>query len=120
LNFGGIGEFLVIKLVKPTKIVCSWTPNENSVGEFLLSKTKPQIWTVAAGILRKANATVRQKVCRLDAADCALHQVTKLVALFLRYVGAEVLNLGQTLADKNHLGNLGNARHPRVADQLGI
>ena len=27
LNFGGMGGFLVIKLVKPTKAVCSWTPH---------------------------------------------------------------------------------------------
>jgi len=99
LNFGGMGGFLVIKLVKPTKIVCSWTPNESSVGQLLLSETKPHIGTAAARVLRKADATVLQKVCRPDTANCAFHQAAKLLALFLRYRSAEVLDLDQALAD---------------------
>jgi hypothetical protein len=58
-----MGGFLVIKLVKPTKIVCSWTPHYRGVGYFLLSKTEPHIRTAAARILRKTDATMRQKVC---------------------------------------------------------
>jgi hypothetical protein len=63
LNFGGIGGLLVIKLVKPTKVFSSWTPNYRGVGYFLLSKTEPDIRTAAAGILGKTDTAVRQKVC---------------------------------------------------------
>jgi len=63
--------------------VYSWTPNENSVGQFLLSETKPHIWTAAAGILGKTNAAVWQEVCGLDPADCAFHQIPELLTLFL-------------------------------------
>src|ERR1700692_2187450 len=73
----------VIKLVKPTKVVCSWAPHESGVRQYLLSQTKPHIRAAAAGILRKAYAAVRQKVCRLDAANCAFDQATKLLSLFL-------------------------------------
>src|ERR1017187_7863093 len=115
-----MGGFLVTKLVKPIKTVCSWTPHQGGVGQLLLSETKPHIWTTAAGILGKADATVRQKVRRLDSTDCAIHQATKLLALFLRYGGAQVLNLNQALADKYHLRDFGDACHPGIADKLGI
>ena len=91
LNCGGIGGFLVIKLVKPTKTLCSWTPHHGGVDHFVLAKTKPHIWTAAAGILRKADATVGRKVRRLDAADCALHQATKLLSLFVGNGGVQTL-----------------------------
>ncbi len=83
LNFGGMGGFLVIKFVKPTKIVCSRTPHESGVGQNLLSQTKPNIRTAAARVLGKTDAAVRQKVCRLDPADCALYQITELLTLLL-------------------------------------
>jgi hypothetical protein len=54
---------LVIKLVKPTKIFCSWTPHQSGVGQFVLSKTKTDIRTAAAGVLRKTYTTMRKKVC---------------------------------------------------------
>jgi hypothetical protein len=34
--------------------------------------------------------------------------------------GAEVLNLNQPFADEYDLGDLGNARHPGITDQLWI
>jgi hypothetical protein len=63
---------------------------------------------------------VRQKVRRLDSADCAFYQIAKFLALFLSDGGAQVLDLDQTLADKYYLGNLRNTRYPRVANQLRI
>ncbi|MGC1963554.1 MAG: hypothetical protein WA676_12535, partial [Candidatus Sulfotelmatobacter sp.] len=64
-----MGGFSVIKLVKPIKTVCSWTPHQAGVCHLLVSKTKPNVRTAAAGILRKADTTVRKKVCHLDATD---------------------------------------------------
>jgi hypothetical protein len=115
-----MGGFLVIKLVKPTKTVCSWTPHQSGIDHLLFSKTKAYVWATAARVLGKADATVREKVRRLDTADCALYQVAKLLALFVGDGGAQVLNLDQTLADKYYLGNLRNTRYPRVANQLRI
>jgi len=63
---------------------------------------------------------VRQKVRRLDSADCAFDQATKLLALFVGDGGAQVLNLDQALADKDDLGDVGDTGYPRVADQLRI
>jgi hypothetical protein len=94
--------------------------NFGGIGGFFLSKTKAHIGTAAAGVLRKADATVRQKVPRFYAVDCAFNQVAKLLALFVGYGGAEVLNLDQAFADKYHLGNFRNTRHRRTADKLGI
>jgi hypothetical protein len=82
-----MGGFLVIKLVKPTKAVCSWTPHQSGVDHLLFSKTKAHIRTGAARVLGKADATVRQKVCRLDAADRAFNQVTEFLTLFVSDCG---------------------------------
>jgi hypothetical protein len=120
LNFGARAEFLVIKLVKPTKTVCSWTPYQSGVDHLLFSKTKPYTRAPAAWILRKANATVRQEVRRLDAADRAFHQVAEFLALCVSDRRTQIQNLDETLVDKNHLGNLPNTGHPRIADELGI
>src|ERR1017187_3616418 len=115
-----MGGYLVTKLVKPIKTVCSWTPHQGDVGQLLLPKTEAHIRAAAAGILGKTNATVRQKVCRLDAADCSFHQTAKLLSLFVGDGRVQVLNLNQALADEYDLGDLSNTSHPRVADGLGI
>jgi hypothetical protein len=115
-----MGGFLVAKLVKPIKTVCSWTPHQPGVCHFLLSKTQSNVRTATAGILRKANATVRQELGGLDSSDRVLYQATEFIALFVGDGGAQVLNLDQTLADEHDLSNFGNASHPRVANQLRI
>jgi hypothetical protein len=78
-----MGGYLVTKLVKPIKTVGSWTPHHSCVDHFLLSKAGAHKWTNAAGVLGETDATVRQKVRRLNSADRAFHQVAKLLALFL-------------------------------------
>jgi hypothetical protein len=112
LNFGGIGGYSVIKLVKPIKTVGSWTPYYGGVDHFLLSKTEAHIRTAAARVLGKADATVCGKVRRLDSTDRAFHQAAKLLALFLADGGAQVLNLNKAFADENHLGDFRNASNP--------
>jgi hypothetical protein len=115
-----MGGFLVIKLVKPTKIFCSWTPHQGGVGHDLFAKTKSHLRTAATRVLRKANTAVRQKICGFDSTGRALHQAAKLQALFLRYGSAQVLNLNQALANEYDLRNLRNAGHPRITNQLRI
>src|ERR1039458_4069447 len=113
-------RILSIKLVKPIKTVSSWTPHDGSVDHFLLSETKTHIRTCAARILGEPDPAVGRKVGRFDPTDRALHQAAKLLTLFLRDRGAQVLNLDQAFADENHLGHFRNASDPRVADQLRI
>ena len=98
----------------------SRTPHDDGVNHFLFSKAKPYIRTAAAGILGKADATVRQKVRRLDSPDRAFHQPAKLLTLFVGDGSVKILNLDHALANENHLGDVRNTCHPGVADQLRI
>jgi hypothetical protein len=120
LNFGGIGGYSVINLVKPIKTVGSWTPHDGSVNHLLLAKTEAHVRARAARVLGKSDATVRGKVRRFDSADRALYQAAKLLALFVGDDGAQILNFEQALGDEDDLCYLRNASNPRVADQLGI
>src|SRR5207244_10256855 len=69
LSLCSIGGFLVNKLVKPTKILCSWPPHQIGRDQLLSSETKPDIRACTARVLRKANPTVRQELGGLDASD---------------------------------------------------
>jgi hypothetical protein len=73
LNFGGIGGYSVIKLVKPIKTFGSWTLYHGGVDHFLLAKTEAYIRTGAARVLGKADPTVCREVRRLDSADRAFY-----------------------------------------------
>jgi hypothetical protein len=63
---------------------------------------------------------VWQELGGLNSSDCVFRQVSKLLALFVAYRGAQVLNLDQSLADEHDLGDFGNAGHPGVANELRI
>jgi len=69
LSLGSIGGFLVIKLVKPTKVFCSWASDKGKVDELLFAEAKSHIRTAATGVLRKADTAVRKKLGRLDTSD---------------------------------------------------
>jgi len=107
-----MGGLLVIKLVKPIKTVCSWTPHQAGVSHFLLAKTQFHIRTAAAGVLRKADATVRQELCGFDSLDRVPYQATELLALPVGNRGSQVLNLDLPFADEYDLSDLGNSSHP--------
>jgi hypothetical protein len=79
------GGLLVIKLVKPTKTLGSWTPHDSGVNQFLLSKAEPYIRAAAGGILGKADSTVRRKVRGLDSPDRIFYKVAKLLTLFVAH-----------------------------------
>src|SRR5207302_2968014 len=66
------------------------------------------------------NAAVRQKLSRLDPADRVIDEPAKLFALFFGDSGAQILNLDQSFPDKDDLGDVRNASHPRVTDQLRV
>src|SRR6266478_6966961 len=51
-SLGSMGGILVRKLVKPTKVVCSWTPYERRFGQVLPPQAESDIWTAGALVLR--------------------------------------------------------------------
>src|SRR5579864_2671418 len=115
-----MGGSLVSKLVNPTKVFCSWTPHQSGRGEILTAQTKPHIRTGAARILRKPYAAVGQELSGLDPANRVVDQLAELLALLFGDSGAEVLDFREPLTDEHDLCDLGDTRHPGVADQLRI
>ena len=69
LSLGSIGGFLVRKLVKPTKVCCSWTSYQRRFGKVWPSQTKSDVGTADAGVLGEADATVGQELSRFDPTD---------------------------------------------------
>jgi hypothetical protein len=43
-----MGGILVRKLVKPTKVVCSWAPHQRRFGQVRPSQTKPDVGAAGA------------------------------------------------------------------------
>src|SRR5438105_9262017 len=119
-SLGNKGGMLVRKLVKQTKVFGSWATYQRCFGQIWPSQTQTDVGTAGAGVLREADATVGQELGGFDPADRVLDQVAELFALFVPDDRPEVLNLDQTLTDKHHLGYIGDAGDPGVADQLRI
>ncbi len=115
-----MGGLSVRKLVKPTKVFCSRPSHQSGVDQLLFPQAKPQVWARAAGVLREANPAVGQELGRLDPANRIGDQMAEFVALLVANGGAEVLDLDQSLAHEDDLGDFGDAGHPGIADQLRI
>src|SRR3982751_2662651 len=62
LNFGDIGGFSERKLVKPTKLLCSWAPHQCSFDHLFPTETKPGVGASDARILGEADSTVGKKL----------------------------------------------------------
>src|SRR5215469_16131762 len=71
-------------------------------------------------VLRKSNAAVRKKVSRLDLIDRSLYQLAKLPALVFINGCFQILNFGCVLSNKDDQGNLRNAGHPGITNELRI
>src|SRR5258707_1854596 len=115
-----MGGILVRKLVKPTKVVCSWTPHECRFGQIRPPQAQPYIRTAGAGVLGETDTTVRQELGGFDPPDRVLNQVAELLALFVADGCPEVLNLDQAFADKHHLSHVCDTCDPGIANQLRI
>ena len=72
-----MGGVLVRKLVKPTKVVCSWTPYERRFGQIRPPQTEADVGTASARILGEADAAVRQEFSRFDSSDGVLNQYAR-------------------------------------------
>src|SRR5580704_5915669 len=114
-----MGGCLEIKLVKPIKI-SSRAANERGFDQIRFPQAKPNVWATRAGVLGKADAAVGQELGSFDPSDSVIDQLSKFSSLFVGDGSAEVLNLDQALANEDNLGDLGDARDPGVADELGI
>jgi hypothetical protein len=114
-----MGGFLEIKLVKPTKVL-SRTPDKAGVDQFLSIQAQADIRAGDAGVLGEANAAVWQELGCFNPTNRILHQLAKLLTLFVCDRGPEILDLNQSLADEDHLSDLRHAGDPGVANELWI
>src|SRR5437870_3757525 len=87
-SLGSMGAFLVRKLVKPTKLFCSWPAHQSGFGQILSSQAEPDVGAAAARILRKSNTAVRQELSGLDLADGVFDQLAEFMALLVGDPGA--------------------------------
>src|SRR5215469_6458882 len=71
-------------------------------------------------VLRKSNTTVWEELSCLDLIDRSLYQLAKLPALILVDRGLQILNFGCALSNKDDEGNLRNAGHPGITNQLRV
>jgi hypothetical protein len=75
--FGRLAGWLVRKLVRHTKVLCSWSANEPGFDQLRFPQTKPYIGTAAAGVLRKRMPLWGRKcadsICRIVALTRALN-----------------------------------------------
>src|SRR5215472_7471166 len=71
-------------------------------------------------VLRKSNAAVRKKLSCLDLIDRSLYQLAKLPALVFIDGCLQILNFGRVFSNKDDEGNLRNAGHPGITNELWI
>src|SRR5215469_16084909 len=71
-------------------------------------------------VLRKPNTAVREELPCLDLIDRSLNQLAKLPALLFVDRGLQILNLRCVLSYKYHQGNLRNAGHPGITNELRV
>src|SRR5262249_14700096 len=119
-NLGDIGGFLVIKLVKPTKLFCSGTAYQSGVNQIRVPKAQSDVGTTAARVLGKTNAAMGQKLCRLDALNSVADQGSEFLPLFLSNCGLQILNFHQPFADEDDLRHLSYSADPGITKQLRI
>src|SRR5208282_504956 len=119
LSFGGIGGYLVNKFVKQTKIDSGFA-HKACFDQGGLVEAEPEEGAGGTRVLRETDATVRQEESGLDPSDRVIDQGCKLLPLFFRNGGPQVLDFNQALADENNLGDFVDPGHPRIADQLWI
>jgi hypothetical protein len=112
LSFGGIGGLSVRKLVKPTKVFCSRPAHEHGLCHVLPTQTQLYERTAAAGILRKADAAMRQELGGFDLPDSVLGQLAELLALVIGDNGMQILDFDQALAYEDDLSHLRNPSDP--------
>src|SRR5205807_1421162 len=95
-----MGGYLEIKLVKPTKVL-SRTPDKAGVDQFLSAQAQADIRASDAGVLGEANAAVRQELGCLYTTNRVLHQLTKLMTLFVGDRGPQILDLNESFAERS-------------------
>jgi hypothetical protein len=111
-----MGGFLKAKLVKPTKVF-SRPPDHAFLHQFLPSQAEADVGAAGAGVLGEADPTVGHELTGLDPLNRVFDQSAELLALFVGDGGSQVLDLNQSLAHEDDLGDVGDAGDSGVADQ---
>src|SRR5690348_13172674 len=76
--------------------------------------------TRAAGVLRKTDAAMGQKLRGLNVPNCIVDQGAELATLIITDRGAKVLDFDHSFAHEHDLGHFRNSSDPGVAEQLRI
>jgi hypothetical protein len=113
-----MGGYLERKLVKPTKLFSSWTPDQSGFDQLVATEAHPDVGAGGTGILGEADATVGRELRSLDSLNGIPDKGAEFLTLFIRNGGAQVLNFDQTFPHKDHLGHVRDARQPGVAQEL--
>src|SRR6516165_851507 len=86
----------------------------------LIPQAHPQMGAADTSVLRKSNAAVGEELSRLDLVDRGLDKLAKVPALTFVDRGLQILNFGCVLSYKYDQGNLRNAGHPGITNELRI
>src|SRR5947199_8498939 len=100
-----MGGSLVIKLVKPIKIFCSWTPHQGDIRYVSPSETKADVGATAAWILGKPDPAVRRESTRFNLVNGVFDESAEFLALLFADSCPKVLDFHETLANEDHLGD---------------
>jgi hypothetical protein len=100
LSFGGIGGYLVCKLVKQTTIN-SRLAYEYGFDEIGAVEAESEEGTGGARILREADAAMQAEESRFNPSNCIVDQSGKLVSLFIGNRCLQVLDFNQAFADED-------------------
>src|SRR6516164_4747101 len=76
--------------------------------------------TAHTPVLRESNTAVREELSCLDLIDRSLYQLAKLPALIFGDGGFQVLNFRCAFSYKYNQGNLRNASHPGITNELWV
>ena len=78
------------------------------------------MWAAQAAVLRKADATVRNKLTRFDLIYGCLDESAELFALFFLDGSLKILNLRGMFSHEHHKCHIRNSGDPGITDELGI
>jgi hypothetical protein len=109
-----IGGFLVIKLVKPTKLFSSGTAHQSGVNYFPPPEAQSDVGATAARVLGETNAAMGQKLRGLDAVYSVCDQGSEFLPLFLSNRRLQILNFDQPFTDKDDLRHLSYSADPGI------
>ena len=98
-----MGGKSVIKLVKPTKMFCSWTSHKIDVDNVLLSQAEAYVGTGGTRILGKSNTAMGQELRGLDSPNGVPDYSFELLPLGVGDCCSQILNFDEPFANEDNL-----------------